>query len=127
MRADVMTLDDFIIDESGRMSASRLRELAAFGDRLRAKLAEDKADSRLRELGQALIGVLESAEVSAARDPLPPHLAEAGVAAAYLLKGADLIPDYMPDIGLADDSILVAKIFERNPRLKPNAASKTSK
>ena len=46
------------------------------------------------------------------------HLAEAGVAAYYILKGADIIPDSIPEIGLTDDARILARVFERNATLR---------
>jgi uncharacterized membrane protein YkvA (DUF1232 family) len=51
-------------------------------------------------------------------DPLPAHLAEAGAAAFYILKGVDIIPDSIPEIGLTDDARILARVFERNPSLR---------
>ena len=67
---------------------------------------------------ELLIGLLESPETENCFDPLPKHLAEAGVAAAYILKGVDIIPDSIPEIGLTDDARIVARVLERNPVLR---------
>ena len=55
------------------------------------------------------------------KDPLPNWLAEIAFAAEYLLKGFDVIPDHLPDIGLADDARLLQRIIERN-RLELHSA-----
>lgn len=110
-----MTVDNYIENEAAKMRAGRLRELGAFVASLQSKL--DGAKPELRTTGTALLRVLASPEVRAASDPLPPHLAEAGVAAEYLLKGVDLIPDQVEGIGLDDDAIVVGKVFSRNPVL----------
>jgi uncharacterized membrane protein YkvA (DUF1232 family) len=47
-------------------------------------------------------------------DPLPVWVAEVGFAAAYLLKRDDLIPDYLPEIGLVDDALVLKRVIERN-------------
>lgn len=72
----------------------------------------------LQENTKYLVGILHSLRSRNCRDPLPPDLAEAGVAASYLLKSVDIIPDFIPEIGLTDDARLVARVFERNPRLR---------
>ncbi len=67
---------------------------------------------------EMLIDLLDSPEVHACSDPLPAHLAEAGVAANYILNGVDLIPDSIPEIGMTDDARILARVLERNPRLR---------
>ena len=49
-----------------------------------------------------------------AKGPLPRWLAETGFAAAYFLKTLDLIPDHIPEIGLADDALILQRVIERN-------------
>jgi len=41
-------------------------------------------------------------------------LAETGFAAGYFLKRFDLIPDHVPEIGLADDALILQRVIERN-------------
>ncbi|NDG70700.1 MAG: DUF1232 domain-containing protein [Proteobacteria bacterium] len=67
---------------------------------------------------ETLICILQSSDVSRSTDPLPQDLAEAGVAAYYILKGADIIPDSIPEIGLTDDARILARVFERNATLR---------
>jgi uncharacterized membrane protein YkvA (DUF1232 family) len=64
------------------------------------------------------LGWIEDEELDVEEDPLPAHLAEAGVAAAYILKGVDLIPDSIPEIGLTDDARILARVLDRNPTLR---------
>ena len=68
----------------------------------------------LREAIHVIIGVLESPAAQQAKDPLPRWLAETGFAAGYFLKRFDLIPDHLPEIGLADDALILQRIIERN-------------
>ena len=75
----------------------------------------------LQEGVELLIHWIECEEAASLEDPLPSHLAEAGVAAAYILKGVDLIPDTIPEIGLTDDARILARVLERNPMLRRNA------
>ena len=69
----------------------------------------------LQQNTECLVGILHSLRARNCRDPLPLDLAEAGVAASYLLKSVDIIPDFIPEIGLTD---LVARVFTRNPSLR---------
>jgi hypothetical protein len=57
---------------------------------------------------------LESPKAWQAKDPLPRWLAEVAFGARYLLKRFDLIADHLPEIGLADDAQLLARILARN-------------
>lgn len=117
---EAVTLDEYIESERGKITAEGLRELSGFSAQLFAKLATEQARQHLdlHEGTEHLVRLLESSEVQGCKDPLPPHLAEAGVAASYLLKGMDLIPDSIPEIGLTDDARIVARVLARNPRLR---------
>ena len=64
-----------------------------------------------------MVDLFGSRELADLRDPLPDDIAELGVAAHYLLKGFDLIPDSLADIGLADDEWIVVRVLERQPGL----------
>jgi hypothetical protein len=112
-----VTIDEFIEDGSDRLDASGFRQSRrSLIDRLRAKLDNNDFET-FPELGEAveqIIQVLRLPEASDATDPLPPWLAEAAFGARYLLKRFDLIDDHLPEIGLADDALLLARILERN-------------
>jgi uncharacterized membrane protein YkvA (DUF1232 family) len=36
-----------------------------------------------------------------------------------VLKGIDIIPDTLPELGLADDEWIVSRVMQRNPQLIP--------
>ena len=57
---------------------------------------------------------MESPSVHYPTDPLPNWLAEVGFATSYLLERYDLIPDHLPDIGLADDVLILQRVIARN-------------
>lgn len=120
-----VSLDEYIETESPSINAGKLRQLAGMTRQMREKLITEQARQHhdLHEGTDALVLLLESSQVASCSDPLPKHLAEAGVAAAYLLKGVDLIPDWVPEIGLTDDARLVARVLERNPELARKAAA----
>jgi uncharacterized membrane protein YkvA (DUF1232 family) len=113
-------LDDYIQKASLTMTADHLRELAGMTRQMREKLTMEQARQHfdLHEGTDVLVRLLESEVVAGCTDPLPVWLAEAGVAAAYLLKGVDLIPDWIPEIGLTDDARIVARVLDRNPGLR---------
>lgn len=114
-------LDEYIETERAGMTAGRLREISGFSARIFAKLATEQARQHhdLHEGAESLMRIVASWQTGDCADPLPKHLAEAGVALAYLLKGVDFIPDSIPEIGLTDDARLVARVLDRNPELRP--------
>jgi uncharacterized membrane protein YkvA (DUF1232 family) len=112
-------IDEFIVRAGEAMTSDRLRDLRRFEKGLIEKLATDQARQHrdLHESVTKLRALLRSDAVTEATDPLPRELAEAGVALEYLLKGVDIIPDSLPEIGLTDDARIVARVMERNPAL----------
>jgi len=115
-----ISIDAFIESERAIMTADQLRGLGSFSAQIFAKLATEQAKQHhdLHEGASCLMRLLASDEVGQCTNPLPAHLAEAGVALTYLLKGMDLIPDSVPEIGLTDDARIVARVIDRNPELR---------
>ena len=111
-----MTIDEIIEDEAQHVNSIDLRVLESRSDRLLNKLKESSSDEYpgLREAVQLIIRVLKSPTAQQAKDPLPRWLAETGFAAGYFLKKFDLIPDHLPEIGLADDALILQRVIERN-------------
>jgi len=59
--------------------------------------------------------VLQLLLSSPGKKEIPPELAsELAVAASYLLKGFDIIPDGVKEIGFDDDAVLLDRVFARN-------------
>ena len=112
----IMTIDEIIEDEAQHVNSTDLRVLESFSGRLLDKLKESNSDEYpgLREAVQLIILVLESPAAQQAKGPLRRWLAETGFAAAYFLKNFDLIPDYLPKIGLADDALILQRVIKRN-------------
>jgi len=111
-----MTIDEYIEEQGQQVNSSDLRVLGTFTGRLLDKLKEANANeyAGLREAVHLIVRVLESPAAQQAKDPLPTWLAEAGFAASYLLNRYDLIPDHLPEIGLADDALILQRVIERN-------------
>jgi uncharacterized membrane protein YkvA (DUF1232 family) len=118
-----LTIDEFIEYQRQRVDAIDLCVLAGFGGRLLQKVKRENADDYpgLREAVYVIVQALESPAARQVKDPLPNWLAEIAFAAEYLLKGFGVIPDHLPDIGLADDARLLQRIIERN-RLELHSA-----
>jgi Protein of unknown function (DUF1232) len=112
----IMTLDEFIDDQSRQINSTDLRELERFSNRLSDKLKETNGDEYpgLPEAVNLIIEILKSPATQQVKDPLPRWLAEIGFAAGYLLRRYDLIPDHLPGIGLADDALILQRVIERN-------------
>ena len=112
-----VTIDEFIEDGASRLDVIGFcQSQRSVMNRLRAKLVNNDFDT-FPELGEAveqIIEVLRLPEAWQANDPLPRWLAETAFGARYLLKRFDLIEDHLPEIGLADDALLLARILERN-------------
>jgi uncharacterized membrane protein YkvA (DUF1232 family) len=118
-----VSIDEFIESELANFRASDFESLRGHVDALRSKMETEQARIHydLQEGVELLIHWIECEEAGRLEDPLPSHLAEAGVAAVYILKGVDLIPDTIPEIGLTDDARILARVLERNPVLRRNA------
>jgi uncharacterized membrane protein YkvA (DUF1232 family) len=114
-----VSLDEYIEHLKSGFHAADLLSLRNLVPQLREKAAAAGTAGHpdVMEGARILERTLLSAEAAAASDPLPKHLAEAGVAAAYLLKGIDIIPDMVPEIGYSDDAWIVARVLQRNPEL----------
>jgi len=115
-----VSIDEFIEGEKSQINADSLGKLVHLIPNLRSKMETEQARAHydLIKGVEVLIRLFHSPEVSECQDPLPQHLAEAGAAAYYILKGVDIIPDAIPEIGLTDDARILARVFERNPVLK---------
>jgi uncharacterized membrane protein YkvA (DUF1232 family) len=111
------TIDEFIEDGASRLDPIGFHQSRrSLMNRLREKLVNNDFET-FPELGEAveqIIEVLRLPEAWQANEPLPSWLAEAAFGARYLLKRFDLIEDHLPEIGLADDALLLARILERN-------------
>lgn len=112
------TIDEYIENAASGIVPGELGRLADLSGRLWDKVAA--ADPVRHPRLQAQARVLEILLVSflGSYHLLPESrqrvLAELGVAASYLLKGYDVIPDDVEEIGFDDDAFLVDAVFSRN-------------
>lgn len=115
-----VSIDEFIASEVENFTASDFVALRDHVPALRCKMQTEQARIHydLQQGVELLIDWIEDENLVSDEDPLPAHLAEAGVAAAYILKGVDLIPDSIPEIGLTDDARILARVLDRNPTLR---------
>ncbi len=120
---EAISLDAYIEESRSGITASDVQSLAGFRSRIEAKLASPEARQHrdlVESVGELLL-LVESDRCRTVADPVPTDLAEAAVALNYLLKGVDLIPDSIPEIGLTDDARVVARVMARNPGLRDAA------
>ncbi|MFM8983307.1 MAG: DUF1232 domain-containing protein [Spartobacteria bacterium] len=115
-----VSIDEFIASEVENFTASDFVALRDHVPALRSKMQTEQARIHydLQQGVELLIDWIEDEDLVSDENPLPAHLAEAGVAAAYILKGVDLIPDSIPEIGLTDDARILARVLDRNPTLR---------
>ena len=114
-----ISIDEYIDNGRGRITAANLRDLGRHAKAFHRKAEQAGSEMRadlLRGI-RLMVDLFGSRELADLRDPLPDDIAELGVAAHYLLKGFDLIPDSLTDIGLADDEWIVVRVLERHPGL----------
>lgn len=111
-----VSIDEFIDSQCGSIDLEKFRRLRGLTGELLLKTKLDQARSHFDFVDgvAALVRFLESDEAATANEPLPQHFREAAVAGYYILKGADIIPDSIPEIGLTDDARILARVFERN-------------
>lgn len=91
------------------VSAGDLAELHRLLPEVLAKAALITASQRLRQRVELLATFLREA-----RGDATPAQREIAFALFYFLKGQDLIPDSLPEIGLLDDALLVDAALQRN-------------
>lgn len=115
-----MTIDRYIEDQSRRISPGKLREMQRFLPALSAKALQAVTEGRYEMVLDIdrLKKIAGSKKLGRMKKRLPRAWAEAGVALDYLVKGVDLIPDFIEGIGLADDEVIIRRVMERNPSLK---------
>jgi uncharacterized membrane protein YkvA (DUF1232 family) len=92
------------------VSAGDLAELHRLLPEVRSKAARITASKRLRQRVELLSAFLQDSPAGA---DSPAHR-EVAFVLYYFLKGQDLIPDAIPDIGLLDDALLVDAALQRN-------------
>jgi len=116
---DATSIDEYIEAHRGSLSASELKDMRRFLPALAQKAAQAETEERNELAGHIdrLLDILNSPSIEEVKDPLPQAWAELGVAVRYLLKGVDIIPDFVKGIGLADDEWIVRRVMERNPEL----------
>jgi uncharacterized membrane protein YkvA (DUF1232 family) len=114
-----ISLDEYIEAARGEVSTDDVRRFPLLRKEIEVKLQSEQALQHrdLHDGLDVLCRFLSSPRAQEAKDPLPKDIAEAAVAVNYFLKGFDLIPDSIPEIGLTDDVRIVACVLARNPSI----------
>ncbi len=105
-------IEAFVENGAKTISVSDLEEIRRLIPNLEQKLAsiEDgpvkEIEPLVRFLSQYLLSPASRAEV------MPVH--EAAFALKYFLKGVDIIPDLVPEIGYTDDLAILRLVYQRN-------------
>lgn len=122
-----MTIDQYIEEESEKMTPSEFRAMREFFPQLSSKALQAVAEGRYEMVLDIdrLKKIASGTEISPAQRKLHRDLAEVGVALRYLIKGVDLIPDFVEGIGLADDEEVIRRVALRNPKLKLHTSQKS--
>lgn len=112
------TIDEYIENAASGIVPGELGRLADLSGRLWDKVTEADPVRHPRLQAQARILEILLVTYQPRYDELPSDerraLGELGVAASYLLKGYDVIPDEVEEIGFDDDAFLVDAVFSRN-------------
>ncbi len=112
------TIDEYIENAASGIAPGELGRLADLSARLWDKVVEADPVRHPRLQAQARILEILLVNYHSGYDSQPAYkqraLLELGVAASYLLKGFDVIPDEVDEIGFDDDAYLVDSVFKRN-------------
>ena len=107
------TIDQYIERTARKLGPKGWFELHPRASRLLERAAQADSVRHPRLCAQA--SVLQLLLSSPGKKEIPPELAsELAVAASYLLKGFDIIPDGVKEIGFDDDAVLLDRVFARN-------------
>jgi uncharacterized membrane protein YkvA (DUF1232 family) len=101
---------NYVLQGADCIQPSDLTGLVSLLPQVREKTARIKDSVRLRHRLELLAQYYE--EAPARSDPAAQK--ETAFVLFYFLKGYDLIPDSLPEVGLLDDALLVETVFRRN-------------
>lgn len=124
-RTQAPTIAQFIAQGSSAVTAAQIEGFGRLVPKLQAKLRrlQREGHHQLHDEAAALLAYAEPASRGNAIPFNPRAMFEAVFALTYLLKGFDAIPDEVPEIGLADDRILIHHVFKSHPALFTPPAS----
>jgi uncharacterized membrane protein YkvA (DUF1232 family) len=113
----------------GSLTSSDLKDMRRFLPGLARKAVQAEREGRRDLVARIdkLMDIVNSSSIQEVTDPLPQAWAELGVAVRYLLKGVDIISDFVNGIGLSDDEWIVRRVMERNPGLTAKGSRRSAR
>lgn len=117
-----VSIDEYIVEAAETLTIEDIRSVVEFQGRIEEMLDLEGVRQHydLVEGTRALLAHIQT--LPEVQETASSSTREAVVALLYLLKGADLIPDSVPDIGFTDDARIVARVLARNPSLRGTSA-----
>lgn len=100
----------YVANGADTVTPSDLTGLRQLLPQVRKKAAAITDSARLRERVELLSRFFEESAATGGT----PERRETAFVLFYFLKGYDLIPDTLPEIGLLDDALLVETVYNRN-------------
>jgi uncharacterized membrane protein YkvA (DUF1232 family) len=100
----------YVVNGADAVTLADLTGLRQLLPQVRQKAAAITDSARLRQRLDFLVRYFEETAGAAGT----PERRETAFVLFYFLKGYDLIPDSLPDIGLLDDALLVETVYNRN-------------
>jgi uncharacterized membrane protein YkvA (DUF1232 family) len=100
----------YVANGAATVTPSDLTGLRQLLPQIRKKTATITNSARFRQRLDFLIRYFEETAATGGT----PERCETAFVLFYFLKGYDLIPDSLPEIGLLDDALLVETVYNRN-------------
>ena len=119
--ADVPSLARYVDQGAALVTVEAIQTLRRLHGQLQAKIAA-VADSALLRQRLDVLTEYFMATSEAPTDPTTQR--EVAFALLYFLKGADRIPDSVPEVGLLDDAMVVQTVLQRHETVLQAFASR---
>ena len=100
----------YVVNGADAVTPADLAGLRQLLPQVRKKAGQITDSTRFRQRLELLVRYFKETAASGST----PERREIAFALYYFLKGYDLIPDSIPEIGLLDDALLVETVYHRN-------------
>lgn len=116
-----VSIDEYIADAAEKLTEEDIRLLVNFHGRIEEMLDLEGVRQHY-DLVEGTRSLLAHFQTLPERQEMSSSSKrEAAAALLYFLKGVDLIPDSIPEIGFTDDARIVARVLARNPSLRASS------
>jgi uncharacterized membrane protein YkvA (DUF1232 family) len=105
-------LHQFILDGARRVTPRYVGKLVRKLPEIRLMATQVTEFPHLADQVEFLAELIEDFHSGLNQNVPYTAIAEAAFALSYIRKGADIIPDRIPDIGYADDAAIITTVFE---------------